>query len=196
LLLLVLLASLALVAVHVHVYDLRHDYSALPKWWFWTMGGAWLVAYSVPLGVALVPRRGSMFVDARAACTAALAIPALAVAMAVFLRIDAPPATLLPSTTADAIRRIEWCLVNGLEMSAVPFALGILVLRRAPQPLHTRWIGAALGAANGTLAALMLHFHCWIGGNLHQGVAHAGQAVVGALVGALVVPALASRDDG
>jgi hypothetical protein len=190
---LVVVACLAIVAFHVHTYDLRHDFEAIPKWWFWTLGGAWLCAYLVPLAVALVPAPGSIFVDARVARAAAFGVPVLAVTMAVLLRIDAPPATVIPSTTADTLGYIEWCLLNGLEMSVVPFVLGALVIRSAPQPLSTKWIGAALGAANGALTGLMLHFHCWIGGALHTGVAHAGHAVLGAIAGAIVVPALTHR---
>jgi hypothetical protein len=59
-----------------------------------------------------------------------------------------------------------------------------------------RWIGAALGAASGTLSALKLHVHCWIGGVFHTAVLHAGQAVLGAVLGALVVPWLTSRNPG
>jgi hypothetical protein len=81
-------------------------------------------------------------------------------------------------------------------MGVVPFALGVLALRRAPQPVSTRWIGAALGASSGTLSALMLHAHCWVGGPFHTAVAHAGQAVLGAILGALLVPRLASRSPG
>jgi hypothetical protein len=84
-------------------------------------------------------------------------------------------------------------------MSVIPFALGVLALRRAPQPVDTRWIGAALGAASGTLSALMLHAHCWVGGVFHTAVAHAGHALIGAVLGALLVPWLtagSSRPSG
>ena len=180
-------------AVYLSVAGVRRDLGALPAWWFWTMAGAWLAAYLVPLAVALLPRRGSMFVSPRAALIAAVGIPAVALAMAVLLRIDAPPATLLPATPSIALARAGSCLALGIAMSVVPFALGVLALRRVPQPLHTRWIGAALGAASGTLAALLLHAHCWVGGALHTGLAHAGQAALGAIVGALLVPWLTAR---
>jgi hypothetical protein len=193
---LIVVASLVVVAAHVHALDVRHDRGALPAWWFWTMTGAWLIAFGAPLAIALLPRRRSMFADTRLAQIAAFAIPALALAMALFLRIDAPPATIIPATTAKALTSIERCLLTGIEMAAVPFALGVLVLRRSPLPLRARWIGAALGAANGALAGLMLHMHCWIGGALHCGVAHAGQAVLGAIVGALLVPLLVHERDG
>ena len=186
----VLLVSLIVLALHIHSHDVRHDFSAISKPWFWTMTGAWFAAFVVPLVVALVPRRGAMFVSSRAAQLVALAIPILALAMAVLFRIDAPPATRIPKTTTETLLYIEWCLVTGLEMSAIPFALGVLVLLRAPLSLQTRWVGAALGAANGALAGLMLHVHCWVGGGLHCGVSHAGQSVLGAVIGALLVPAL------
>jgi hypothetical protein len=193
---LVVVGSLAVLVVHLHGFGLRRDLSALPTWWFWSMAAAWLAAYLTPLAVALLPRRGSMLVSPRAARGAAVGIPILGIAMTLWLRIDAPPATVIPDTLHAAISRAEWCLVTGLEMSAIPFALGILALRRAPQPLNVRWIGAAMGAASGTLSALMLHAHCWFGGAFHTAVSHAGQAALGAVIGALLVPRLMSRNPG
>jgi Negative regulator of sigma F len=187
---LVLLASFFALALHVHSHGIRQDFEWLPKWWFWSMALGWLAAFVAPLAIVFVPRRGSMFVDSATARVASLAIPVLAIILELFLRVDVPPATVIPDTAATALANIEACLVTGLEMSAIPFALGVLALRRAPQPLGTRWIGAALGAANGTLAALMLHVNCRIGGALHTGVAHAGQVVLGALLGAILVPML------
>lgn len=189
---LVVLGSLAVLAAFLVGLGMRRDLAALPAWWFWSMAAAWLAAYFSPLAVALVPRRGSMLVAAQAARGAAIGIPLLGITMAVLLRIDAPAATLIPETAQVAVARAGSCLLTGLGVSIAAFALGVLVLRRAPQPLDTRWIGAALGAASGTLAALMLHAHCWVGGALHTGVAHAGQAVLGAILGALVVPPLTS----
>jgi hypothetical protein len=190
---LVLLASVLLLAIHVRVHGLRHDLAYLPAWWFWAMSLAWLAAFATPLAIALLPRKGSMFADSRAATVAAYVVPAAALVLTLFLRIDAPPATVIPVTTEKTIRLLSGCLLSGLEMGAAPFAIGVLVLRHAPQPLTTRWIGAALGAANGALAALMLHMHCWVGGALHTGVAHAGQALIGAVIGALLVPVLTRR---
>jgi Negative regulator of sigma F len=186
--LLLMLASLALLAVHVHSHDVRHDYGALPGWWFWTMAGAWAATYAAALSLALVPRAGAMLVESRRAKVAAFVVPAIAIVLTVVLRIDAPPATKVAVPLAQALEELEWCLVTGLEMTAVPFALGLLVVRRAALPLDVRWIGATVGAANGALAGLMLHIHCNVGGAMHTGVAHAGQVVLGALLGALIVP--------
>jgi hypothetical protein len=192
----VLVASLVVVALFVRGLGVRRDLAALPAWWFFTMTAAWFAAFLLPLAIALVPRRGSMLVETRVARIAALAIPAAAIAMAVLLRIDALPATMIPATPAETLDRLGRCLAAGIEVSALPFALGVLVLRRAPLPLRTRWVGAALGAANGTLAGLMLHVHCGIGGALHTGVAHAGLAVIGGIVGALLAPALTAGPRG
>jgi hypothetical protein len=191
---LVLGGSLLVLAAFLAVVGLRNDLDALPAWWFWTMSVAWLAASVAPLAIALHPRSGSMFASVPRSRALAIAIPVLAVAMAVLLRIDAPPATLIPPTGAALLRSISRCLLMGLAMSAGPMALGMLALRRSPQPLHTRWIGAALGAASGTLAALLLHAHCWVGGAVHTGVAHAGQAALGAILGALLAPWLTARN--
>jgi hypothetical protein len=195
----VVLASLAVLGAHLYWLGLRHDLAALPAWWFWAVTAAWLAAYLTPLGVALVPRRGSMLVSARTARAVAIAVPVLAITMMALLRIDAPPSTMIPDSLHATIARAATCLLTGLEMGVIPFALGVLALRRAPQPVDTRWIGAALGAASGTLSALMLHAHCWVGGAFHTVAAHAGQAVLGAILGALLVPWLtagSSRSSG
>ncbi len=182
---LVVFASLSILAVHIHAYDVRHDFAAISKARFWTMTAAWFAAFIASLAVASVPSPGWMFVKTHAARRAALGVPMLAMAMAVFLRVDAPPTTVIPRTIAETMGCLESCLVAGIEMESIPFVVGTLMVRRAPQPLGSPWIGAALGGAMGTLSALMLHIHCGIGGGLHTGVAHAGQSVIGAVVGAL-----------
>jgi hypothetical protein len=101
---LVLGGSLLLLAAFLGVVGLRHDLDALPGWWFWTMSAAWLAAYVAPLAVAFLPRRGSMFASVPRSRVLAVAIPVLAVGMAVLLRIDAPPATVIPSTDAALLR--------------------------------------------------------------------------------------------
>jgi|GEM_PF-1104640 len=184
-------ASLFVVAVHVHSHCVRRDLAALPRAWFWATALAWLAAFAAPLAIALVPRRGAMWADTRAARAAAVAVPVVAIALSLLLRVDAAPATRLLTDPAKVREELEWCLVTGLEMNAVPFALGVMALRRAPLPLHLRWIGAALGAANGALAGLMLHLACDVGGALHAGVSHAGHAVIGSIAGAWLVPTLA-----
>jgi len=185
----VILVALAALIIHLHSHGIRRDLAALPHWWLWTMTAAWFAAFVAPLAVALVPWRHSMLVDVRAARLVAFSIPALAIAMAAVLRIDAPGATRLLTSAADVTAELEWCLVTGIEMIAVPFTLGIVMLRRGPLPVYRRWVGAALGAANGALAGLMLHLACDVGGAFHTGVSHGGQAVIGALAGSLLVPA-------
>jgi hypothetical protein len=186
-------ASLVVLAIQVHANGVRKDLHDLPADWFYGMSAAWFVAFAIPLAIAFLPRRKSMLADSVRARELAFVVPLAAIAMAVFLRVDVPPATVIPKTTQAAFKSVEWCLINGLEMAVIPFALGLFVLRRAALPIKTRWIGAALGAANGTLAGLMLHIHCWIGGSIHVGFAHAGVAVIGAILGAVVTPVVIDR---
>jgi hypothetical protein len=190
----VLVVSLAALAVHLHNQRLRRDLDALPSWWLWTLAAGWLAVFIAPLAIVMLRARRTLLPGERAIRLAVFAVPALAIAMTTVLRIDVPPATKLLTNPADIIAELEWCLVGGLQLIAVPFALGMFLVRRSCLPVHRRWIGAALGAANGALAGLMLHFACGVGGTLHTGVAHAGHAVLGAIAGSILVPA-ATRDD-
>ena len=181
-------AALVALALHVHSHGVRRDLAALPTWWFRATLGAWLVAFAAPLAIALLPRRRAMVIETRAARIAAIGVALLALALTTVLRIDAPPATKLLTDPAAIRAELEWCLVTGLEMIAAPLALAVAALRRVPLPIDRRWVGAALGAANGALAGAMLHLVCDVGGALHCGLAHGGQVVLGAALGSVVVP--------
>jgi hypothetical protein len=185
----VLVVSLAALAVHLHNQQVRRDFDALPSWWLWTLAVAWLAVFVAPLAIVLVPARRSLLPSAGAVRLATLAVPMLAIAMTTVFRIDVPPTTKLLTDRADIIAELEWCLVGGLELIVAPFALGVFILGRSCLPVHRRWLGAALGAANGALAGLMLHLACGVGGALHTGVAHGGHAVLGAIAGSVLVPA-------
>jgi len=189
---LVLFVSLLAAAVDALGYGVRGDFVALPKGLFWATALTLLAAFVATLVAALLPRRGSMFADVRLARLLAFAVPILATALAVFARVDAPPATKI-FTGAEALQRIEACLFGGLIVSTLPFAMTVLVLLRSPMPLETRWLGAAVGAGQGVIAGLMLHFVCGVGGALHGVLAHAGQTLIGAALGAIIVPTLVRR---
>jgi hypothetical protein len=123
----VVLASLLIVAVHVHSHRVRGDYAALPKALFWVTTGTLAAAFALSLAMTLVPRAGSVLPDTRRARFCAGGVCLLALSLALFLRVDAPPATVIP-TGAAAVVAIEACLVNGLEVSAIPFVLAPVVI--------------------------------------------------------------------
>jgi hypothetical protein len=184
--------ALAAALLHTLVAGVRKDLAELPPTWFYATAVAWLVAFFAPLAVGILPRRGSVLADSGRAAALAIAVPVVLTSMAIWLRVDAPPATLMPPAAAQ-LHYLGTCLSVGLGTAAVPFALAVYALRRAARPVATFWLGAAIGAANGALAAFVLHVHCPIGGALHVAVGHAGASVIGALVGALVVPAIVAR---
>lgn len=184
--------ALASAVVHVVVAGVRSDLATLPPSWFWATAVAWLSAFLAPIAIALVPRRGSVLADSSRAAVVAVGVPLALVVLATFLRVDGPD-TFLPPPEKE-LRYIGRCMLAGLEVAAVPFALALFIARRAALPAATRWLGSAIGAANGALAGFMLHAHCPIGGALHVAIGHAGGAVLGAVLGAIVVPlALARR---
>ncbi len=187
----VVAVAITIVVVHTWVTSVREDLASLPPTWFYAVLAAWLLAFLAPLAVALVPRRGSVLADSGRAALLALVIPAAVTAMSIWLRVDGPQ-TVIP-TPDNALRYIASCILGGLEMAAIPLIISIVALYRAALPSHTRWLGAAVGAANGSLAGLMLHVHCPIGGPVHVAVGHAGASIVGAIVGAIVVPTVRPR---
>jgi hypothetical protein len=79
------------------------------------------------------------------------------------------------------------CLIMGMATALVPVILGALILRGSV-PVGSRWAGAGLGAAGGSLGGLFLHLHCPVADALHLGVIHGGVVALGAIVGALIIP--------
>ena len=188
---LVVAAALVAVAAMVALTGVRTDLHDLSLVWFLGTACAWLAAFLVPLGIAILPRRGSVLADSGRAAIAAFAIPIAVTAMSFALRVDAP-STFIPAPDRQ-LHYIFNCLRAGIGGVAIPFAIAVFTLRRAAAPVRTVWIGAAAGAANGALAGLLLHAHCPIGGALHVVLGHAGASIVGAIVGAIVVPLIVGR---
>ena len=182
----------ALAVLYTWRAGVRSDLAALPSIWFYATLAAWTFAFVTPLAVALMPRRGSVLADSGRAALLALAVPTLVTAMSIWLRVDAPGATVIPAAEQQ-LHYIRSCLTTGLMMAAIPLVASFIALRRAALPSDTRWLGAAIGAANGSLAGGILHAHCSMGGVLHVTMGHASAATVGAIVGAIVVPAVVRR---
>jgi len=172
--------------IHTIVMTVRKDLASLPPIWFWATLAAWLVAFVLPLVVAIVPRRGSVLASSGRSAVLGIVVPLALIAMSIWLRVDGDD-TIIP-TPEKTVRYVSSCMLGGLEMAALPLVVSMIALRASALPVQTRWLGAAIGAANGSLAGLMLHVHCPIGGAAHVAIGHAGAAVVGAIIGAIAAP--------
>jgi hypothetical protein len=178
--------AFAAVAIHTLVTTVRKDLASLPPVWFWATLAAWLVAFALPLTVALVPRRRSVIPSSERAAVLGIVAPMALIAMSIWLRVDGKD-TVIPAPE-KVVRYVFNCMLDGLEMAAMPLVASMIALRASALPVQTRWLGAAIGAANGSLAGFMLHIHCPIGGDVHVAIGHAGAAVVGAIIGAIAAP--------
>src|SRR5262249_47264388 len=159
----------------------RPDLAYLPTAWLIAVGGAWLSGFLVPIGFALLPRRGAVLPDgARAAASAIVVAVGLMALGAVFPR-EAPG----HSVTLPLPIGIRNCGLFALIFSIIPVTVGLIASRRA-LPVGAWRVGAALGAASGALAGLNLHLLCPVGGASHLALAHGGAVAICALVGGLV----------
>lgn len=161
---------------------MRPDLDRLPMGWLMGAGFAWLLGFLVPVGLATVPRAGSVMPRWRLAGIASVitAITMIGLGLAVH-----PGSVPLPGWTG--VTHGFGCLAAGLETSIVPIVIGTIALRRT-LPIGSRWVAAALGAGGGSLGGLVLHLHCPIADGLHVGLIHGGVIVVAALLAALVAP--------
>jgi hypothetical protein len=171
-------------------YPLRADLDALPALWVLSVAVVWLAGFLVPLTYAIVPRREQVLPDStRAMRTAILACLTL-VLMGLVFTVDAPGITILPRTTWDGFVQLWWhCISFSLKVSLPTILVASFLLRWVA--IANAWrLGAAIGAAAGSLSGLTLHGLCPYGGAAHVGLAHGGGVVIGALLGALWLPVL------
>jgi hypothetical protein len=161
---------------------LRPDLRELPMAWLIGMGVAWVIGFTVPMQLALVPRPGSALPRWRQAGIAAVLAAIGFVVIGLTIHPSGPH-----SATHVALARGYGCLRIGVATSLLPVLVGTLFLRRA-LPIGSRWIAAALGAGGGSLAGLMLHLHCHMTDAVHVGIMHGGVVGIAALLAAAVVP--------
>ncbi len=147
----------------------------------------WLVGFVAPLGAALLPVRNQVLPDHRRATRWAWFGVALVLASGALVGLAIPD-----PITGSPLPALWGCLRVGLLVSAVPFLLGVMAVRRVALVGRTA-LGAALGAAAGAVGALILHCECSVGGPLHLALAHGGATVIWALVG-LALGALLSHE--
>jgi hypothetical protein len=171
-------------------YPLRADLDALPPLWVLSVAAVWLAGFVVPLTYATVPRANQVLPDGtRAARTAMLACLTL-VLMGLVFTVDAPGITILPRTTWNGFVHLWWhCISFSLKVSLPTILVASFLLRWVA--IANAWrLGAAIGAAAGSLSGLTLHGLCPYGGAVHVGLAHGGGVVIGAVLGAIWLPAL------
>jgi hypothetical protein len=77
------------------------------------------------------------------------------------------------------------CFVSTTIMAIGPFA-ALAFVRRGYDPRHPRASGAALGAAAGAWAGVMIELHCPVSDAMHVAMAHVLPVVLFAALGALV----------
>src|SRR5262249_36973148 len=75
------------------------------------------------------------------------------------------------------------CLVLTMVLGASPL-LALAFSRRDSDPTHPRWAGAALGAASGAWAGVLIHLICEYPNTFHVVVGHVVPIALLALVGA------------
>ncbi len=171
-------------------YPLRADLVALPGAWLLSVAVVWLAGFVVPLTYAIVPSRNQVLPDSRRAGRIAVLASLTLVLMGLVFTVDAPGFTILPRTTWDGFVNLWWhCISFSLKVSLPTILVASFLLRWVA--IANVWrLGAAIGAAAGSLSGLTLHGLCPYGGAAHVGLAHGGGVVVGALLGALWLPVL------
>jgi hypothetical protein len=112
----------------------------------------------------------------------AMLTPIALFASALFLR-DAgwPETASIATTRAGDIK----CFLSTAAFAAGPL-LAFLLVRRRSDPVHPRAAAAAIGAAAGAWAGLMIHLHCDVESTAHLGAAHVLPVLLAAALGALV----------
>ncbi len=176
-----------IVALHTLINGVRPNLAAMPAPWFTSVAFGWAVAAVAGLLLPLLPARGSVLPDAARIAWAALVIPAGAVLLATALNVDDPPLSRAIPAAQQLVYSAR-CLLSGLYVAAIPWALASAMLRRAAPLASPAWAGAALGAGAGALGSLVLHLHCPLASPLHVLTGHAASVLVAAVVGAVALP--------
>jgi hypothetical protein len=178
-------ASLVYAGALLAFLSVRVDLPGMPVAWMVGVGVLWLAGFTIPLYLALVPRRGSMMPR----WTAAALLAAIAAVAFMILGLAVHPS--VPGVSRDYgwahFFRGHGCLWLGLATALVPVLLGVIFLRGA-LVVRSRWIAAAIGAGGGCLGGLLLHMHCPIADGPHIGLIHGGVVLVAAALTAALAP--------
>lgn len=181
--------SLAGGALLLALTRLRPDLAGLPMPWLALYCAAWLASFLAITWLALVPGPRRVIPRWQQAGVAAV-VASLAFVLAGLLFHDHGPDSVVREATLHDLLRGSKCMLLGSVSALVPVALSALLLRGSV-PVGSRWTGAGVGAAGGSLGGLVLHLHCPVADALHLGVIHGGLVLAGAVIGTLAVPRIA-----
>lgn len=176
--------SLVYAAGLLAILTVRDDAGELPMGWMVAAGLLWLLGFALPIGWALVPRRGSMMPRWKLAGGAAIVMAIGFIALGLAIHPSGPSSLDYGSEHFFAG---HWCLELGVATALVPVVLGAMFLR-GTLPVASRWVAAGLGAGGGSLGGLVLHLHCPIADLLHVGIIHGSVVGVSALLAVALVP--------
>ena len=169
--------------------QVRPDLAGLPTPWLVLYGAAWLASFLVITWLVLVPGPRRVMPSWRHAGIGAIVASVGFVLAGLLLHRSGPDSIVLAPTLHDLWRGRNCLLFGGLT-ALVPIALSALLLRGSI-PVGSRWAGAGVGAAGGSLGGLVLHLYCPVADPLLHGVIHGGLVAAGAVIGALAVPRIA-----
>ena len=190
-LLVVLAAACAYPVSALALYPLRQDLAVLPAAWLITVALMWLAGFTIPLVLALLPRRRQVLPDATRAGRVAVLTALTLVLTGLLFTVDGPGVTILPATRWAGFLPLWWHCVGFSLKATIPMLLVASISLRRIAVVNLSYLGAAVGAAGGALAGLTLHGLCPYGGGPHVGLAHGGGVAIGAALGALWLPTLA-----
>lgn len=172
---------------------LRSDLAGLSIVWVAGVGALWLAGFIVPLTFALLPAAGHVIPDGKRAFRTACLTAILLIGASLLLGVDVFGGGRRTSPgSAESLAAWRRCVTGGLRVSAPVIVAGTLALRRLAFMEPWR-LGAALGAAGGSLAGATLHLSCSNGQPIHVLLAHAGGIVIGAVAGALSLVLIGRR---
>jgi hypothetical protein len=169
---------------------LRPDFGTLPITWLVGVGALWLAGFIVPLALAILPRAGQVVPDGQRAARTAFMTALGLIGVGLFLGLEAfsGERSTAPGS-AELLRSWRGCVTAGLKVTIPTIVAGALVLRHVA--IVDSWrLGAAVGAAGGSLAGLTLHLGCANGSPAHVALAHGGGVVMSAILGAFCLPSL------
>ncbi len=172
-----LAASVAYVALVVAIIRLRPDMHELPATWLAAAGALWTASFAMAMVRAMIPRRGSMLMDAGRARGIVFGAGIVALSFGLVAAQHGAHSVMSHTSIPLFVDRAWRCIALAAGVAIVPVVLGTIALRRTA-PVGERWIAAALGASGGALGGLVLHLHCPVADRWHVGFVHGGAVVL------------------
>jgi hypothetical protein len=180
-----LAASAAWIGAHLFIYGVREDLAELPALYLSAQVLLPFVVGTISLFVAFAS--GRLGLGAKIGFVSALAI--LGPATFALIALGAPPPHLVPDE-AGSLLGIFVCFDITVAWAAIPLLAAALTLRGA-FPTASRWRSALVGAGAGLFAGATMNLHCSNIAPVHVLLGHGLPVAIAALVGALVLAALA-----